>query len=307
MSGRALRLSHVSLTVADLARTAAFYRDALGFLPAGAPEDAPRLAAALGLAQSRATAQRLHLGAQTVELVAFDPPGQPYPRGSTSYDLWFQHVAVVVGDIGAAHARAVAHGAVAITEGGPQHLPPSSGGATAWKFRDPDGHPLELIAFPPGGGPPAWRDIPRDALAVGFDHSALSVADAGRSQAFYEGVLGLKPGSQQVNQGPEQERLDAAPGDVVDVVALDPAERTTPHIELLGYRSPRGRPIPPGTQAHDIAATRLVLAVEGLDALAATLRGTGLLATPEVTTLGNGARAALARDPDGHLLLLVER
>ena len=304
---RALRLLRVGMTVSDLARAASFYADALGFAAAEAPHEAlPGTLAALGLGGARATVQRLRLGTQEIELAEFDPPGRPYPPGSTSYDLWFQHIAIVVGDMAAAHARAVAHGADAITKGGPQRLPASSGGVAAWKFRDPDGHPLELIEFPPGTGPDAWRSIDRASLTVGLDHSAISVADAGRSTAFYADVLGLTCASRQVNRGPEQERLDRAPGATVDVVALDPAQATTPHIELLGYRVPRGRPVPPGgLRADDVAATRLVLQVEGLDAVAAALGREGLLVSPGRAALGDGLDAALARDPDGHLLLLA--
>ena len=44
-----------------------------------------------------------------------------------------------------------------ISEGGPQLLPPSNGAVRAFKFRDPDGHPLELIWFPPGQGRAVWH------------------------------------------------------------------------------------------------------------------------------------------------------
>ena len=301
MSGKALRLLRVGLTVADLPRVAAFYEEALGFVPVREPREAEAdFMAALGLGDARATVQRLRLGAQEIELAAFAPPGRPYPPGSTSYDLWFQHVAIVVGDMAAAHARVLAHGgATAITEGGPQRLPPASGGVTAWKFRDPEGHPLELIAFPPGGGPEVWRGIDRGALTVGLDHSAISVADAGRSAAFYEDVLGLRRASQQSNQGPEQEWLDAAPGDVVDVVALAPPDAATPHVELLAYQTPQGRPIPPDTRANDVAASRLVFETDEIPTLAKAL---GI----EDHLVGPGATHLLGRDPDGHLLLFVE-
>lgn len=39
-------------------------------------------------------------------------------------------------------------------------LPESSGGVTAFKFRDPDGHPLELLAFPDGKVPSRWGAQP---------------------------------------------------------------------------------------------------------------------------------------------------
>jgi catechol 2,3-dioxygenase-like lactoylglutathione lyase family enzyme len=306
MSGKALRLLRVGITVADLARAEAFYRDALGFEPAGDPREAgPDYTAALGLPDARATVLRMRLGAQEIELAAFTPPGRPYPEGSASTDLWFQHIAIVVGDMAAAHARAahvaatLGSGAAPITEGGPQRLPPSSGGVTAWKFRDPEGHPLELIAFPSGGGPETWREIPRDALTVGIDHSAISVADAGRSAAFYGDVLGLSVASREVNRGPEQERLDAVPGAVVDVVALAPPDAATPHVELLGYREPRGRPIPADLRANDVAATRLIFETDEIPALAKAL---GV----EDRLVGPGAPYLLGRDPDGHLLVFAE-
>jgi catechol 2,3-dioxygenase-like lactoylglutathione lyase family enzyme len=282
---RAVRLLRIGLNVADLGRAGDFYAGALGFAAAGAPrEAAPEFATALGIPDARVTVQRLGLGAQEIEFAAFAPKGRPYPSASTSTDLWFQHMAIVVGDIAAAHARVVAYGgATPITEGGPCKLPASSGGVTAWKFRDPDGHPLELIAFPPQSGPEPWRHVPRDALAVGLDHSAISVADADRSTAFYETALGLARTSRQVNRGPAQARLDGVPDPVVDVVALTPSGIATPHLELLGYRSPRGRPVPPGANAADIAASRLVFGTDDL----------------------SGDDCRLGHDPDGHVLLFV--
>ena len=34
---------------------------------------------------------------------------------------------------------------------------PNASGIRAVYFRDPDGHPLELIQFPPGKGDPRWQ------------------------------------------------------------------------------------------------------------------------------------------------------
>lgn len=292
MTGRVLRLLRIGRTVADLDRAAAFYCDALGFVRAGV--DTQRRAA------------RLRLGAEEIELAAFDPPGAPYPSGSTAADLWFQHIAIVTPDIAAAYQRLLRHRAVPITQGGPQHLPEAAGGVTCFKFRDPDGHPLELIQFPPGAGDPAWQRGP-DALTIGIDHSALSVADADRSAAFYAGLLGLSEASRQVNSGPAQERLDGLAADIVDVVALHPAASATPHVELLGYREPRGRTLASPLQPDDIAADRLVLEVQGLEDLLATLRDIGASVAHRPLPSADGSRAAVARDPDGHLIVLVEQ
>ena len=78
----------------------------------------------------------------------------------------------------------------------------------------------------------------RSRFYLGYDHSAISVAEVDRSAAFY-GLLGLEQASRQLNSGAEQERLDGLPeGDVVDVVAMRPAAAPTPHVELLAYRTP---------------------------------------------------------------------
>src|SRR5690606_34414866 len=90
-----------SVTVSDLAGAAAFYRDALG-LQIG-PEQTFRNSAwnrLLGLApDTTARAVDIAIGRQTVQLVAFDPPGRPYPPERASNDQWFQHFALVSGNI----------------------------------------------------------------------------------------------------------------------------------------------------------------------------------------------------------------
>ena len=121
-----------------------------------------------------------------------------------------------------AYAHLSSHGGWRpISEGGPQLLPPSNGAVRAFKFRDPDGHPLELIWFPPGQGRAVWHQKVSAALFLGIDHSALSVASTPRSLAFYR-ALGLRVSERSVNWGPAQERLDGVPGARVRVTSLRP-------------------------------------------------------------------------------------
>ncbi|HET7402037.1 MAG TPA: VOC family protein [Usitatibacter sp.] len=273
---RASRFARVSLTVSRLDAAERFYCAALGFerVTVGEP-------VAYAFGRMRAQHVVLRLGQQEIELVAFDPPGAPYPPHSTSADAWFQHFAIVVDDMARAHAHLVAHGGFTpITLGGPQTLPANTGGVAAFKFRDPDGHPLELLHFPALMRPPAWR-ARRGGLFLGIDHSAIVVADCGASRAFYES-LGLTVGGHSLNTGDEQARLDALDAPVVEVLALHPAAEPTPHVELLAYRAPRvrQRPFPP--EENDIAATRMVFAAGG----------------------GEGAGSTVL-DPDGHRLVLT--
>jgi catechol 2,3-dioxygenase-like lactoylglutathione lyase family enzyme len=189
----------------------------------------------------------MRLGGREIELSECFPAGAAYPEAAAAHDVLFQHIAIVTDDIGQAYQRALAHGAVAISNGGPQTLPASSGGVIAWKFRDPEGHPLELLQFP-------------DALErSGYDHTAISVADVARSVTFYEG-LGLSLGARSLNRGAAQAALDGLQGAVADVLALRPA-RATPHVELLHYRAP-GRGVFASVQAKDVAADRMVFAAD---------------------------------------------
>lgn len=280
------RIAAVSLSTVDTGRLAAFYEAAFGFRAAG-----PALA---GAAVARLTGQdgaggevlRLQLGAQAIELWAADPPGRPYPADSRSCDLWFQHLAIVTADMRAAYAHLLLQpGWTPITTDGPQRLPERSGGVTAFKFRDPEGHPLELLEFPPGRRPPAWQAAP-GGPCLGIDHSAIAVADSAASIAFYAG-LGFAPAGGSDNEGPEQARLDGLPDARVQVTALRPAA-APPHLELLGYAAAlKPRPRPVGLRQADLAATRLRL-------------------IPVASPDGAG-ETRLLHDPDGHGLVLDGR
>jgi catechol 2,3-dioxygenase-like lactoylglutathione lyase family enzyme len=303
MTGRALCLLRISLNVVNLSRARTYYEDALGFTTVTEDEAEPAWVRLIGGEGVRVRIARLRLGAQELELAEFDPPSAKYPADSNAADLWFQHIAIVTNDIAAAGARLKQHGATPITQGGPQRLPPATGSVTACKFRDPDGHPAELIHFPLGVGDPAWQSDAAE-LTIGIDHSALSVSDPESSLVFYS-CLGLNLRSRQINSGPEQDRLDGLPGVTVDVIGLSPAAQKTPHVELLRYQTPRGRSGDPARNAFDIADTKLIFQVEGLVDLTRLLALAGFTASP-VVELASAARAARLRDPDGHAILLIE-
>lgn len=300
------RQIRVSITVADLAGTAAFYRDALG-LEVGAEQGLgdPAWNTLLGLDRgTTARAVDVKLGQHEIKLVAFDPPGAPYPTARASNDQWFEHVALVTGDIDAVWARLEKYSPGLITKGDPVLLPPNTGSVTAFKFRDPEGHPLELISFPQGVGDPRWQQ--GGAGVRGYDHTAISVMDVDRSLAFYQGLLGFHVGGRSLNTGPEQDRLDGLSGCLVDVVPLQPAAVPTPHVELLHYRTPPGRTASAPVNANDVAAARQVHHVGDLDGLAGQLQAAGVVfVSPGIVGLKNGGKAAAIRDPDGHMIVLM--
>jgi catechol 2,3-dioxygenase-like lactoylglutathione lyase family enzyme len=118
------------------------------------------------------------------------------------------------------------------------------------KFRDLEGHPLELICFPNGTSSRRPGD-----RTQGIDHSAISVADIRAAQAFFAD-RGLSVGTSTLNRGPAQDTLDGLAAVEVEVVPMLAAVEC-PHLELLGYHHPRRR-ARLRLDANDIAATRIV-------------------------------------------------
>ena len=243
----------------------------------------------------------MRLGSQIVRLIRAEPPGRPYPPDVAGWNTLFQHIAIVVTDMAQAYAHLSAiPGWTPISTSGPQILPATSGGVSAFKFRDPEGHPLELIAFPPGAVPPRWQTTAPE-LFLGIDHSAISVSNTATSIAFYES-LGLHRSGGSLNVGDEQAKLDGVPDAVVEVTALKPAQ-PTPHVELLCYRGHFVRRTTPH-DPNDIAATRLVLSIESRAALDALCT-----CHPDALISGSVLREsdicrAMLKDPDGHLICL---
>lgn len=301
-----LRLQRISRTVSDLARAVAFYRDALDFCVIDeVTHDDAAWGELMGIAGAHGQSVTMRLGEQDLELVAFEPPGDPYPTENSSADRWFQHVAIVVGDIGEAYTRLCAYSFTPISEGGPQRLPPTSGAVTAFKFRDPDGHPVELIYFPVGTGNAIWQQ--KQGLFRGIDHSAIAVADMARSIDFYTRLLGLRVASHSANSGAEQARLDNALDVLVEIVALHPAIGGPPHVELLCYKWPVGRPIPEGAKSNDVISDRFVFQVQNMTQVMAMLKTENVAFISEGNvTLPDGQRGVQVDDPTGHHVILVE-
>jgi catechol 2,3-dioxygenase-like lactoylglutathione lyase family enzyme len=278
---RAQRLARFGLTTQNIERLVRFYVLAFDCHEVARERRSGSEFAQLMGVHGAAKSVTLRLGAATIEILEFDHAGAPYAPNLLPFDNEFQHFALVVSDIGAAFSRMSSiAGWSAISHAGPQQLPAGSGGVKAFKFRDPDGHPLELLAFPQDRIPDGWRDRPNGSLFLGVDHSALSCANAVDSIDFYR-TIGLKVTARSFNHGIEQERLDGIPTPQLDVIALAPAV-PTPHVELLCYRNRHERAT--FMRSNDTSATRLIFQRAG---------------PPSAQTID-----ALIFDPDGHHLLI---
>ncbi len=310
---RALQIQSITLTVSDLGRAAAFYTGALGFTETGRELIAAKgHDLAVGVGGSQVLRATLRLGDETLVLDQYlAPPGKAYPSDSRAQDRWFQHFAIVVRDMDRAVERVSRFPIQAISTA-PQTLPESNqsaAGIRAYKFRDPDGHPLELLQFPTDKGRAKWHR-PGGGVFLGIDHSAFTVADTDADLVFWRDLLGLTVAGGSLNTGITQENLDGAPGAVVRVTGLRPDREEGPGVEFLQYLAPAdGRPTPEDQRANDLAHAHVVLEVDDVDDLAARLQARGRAVSSRVVCKPGDpyARRFMARDPDGHAVMLVQR
>jgi catechol 2,3-dioxygenase-like lactoylglutathione lyase family enzyme len=266
-----------------------------------------------GVPAAKLRVVRLRLGEESLVLDDYlAPEGRPLPADSRSNDLWFQHVAIIVSDMDRAYEHLRAHGVQHVSPG-PQTLPDwnrNVAGIRAFYFRDPDGHALEILWFPPDKGDPRWHRA-GGGLFLGIDHTAIAVRDTEASLRFYAGALGLRTAGRSENYGAEQERLNGVFAARLRITSLRAG--AGPGIEFLEYLAPPGgRPLPADARPNDLSHWQTTLVVgdaavvaESLRAAGATFVSPGVVATPRAE-LGY-ARSFLVRDPDGHVMHVVER
>jgi catechol 2,3-dioxygenase-like lactoylglutathione lyase family enzyme len=271
----------VGFTVADMDRAIPFYCDVLDFRKVSDVRG--------GAGERELRVVRLQLGDEKIELTQYlNVPGKPFPPDSRGNDRWFQHIAIITSDMDVAYARLRANH-VRHASSAPQTLPAwnrNAAGVKAFYFRDPDGHFLEVLQFPSDKGLAKWHRA--DALFLGIDHTAIVVGDTDASLRFYRDQLGMKIAAESDNYGVEQEHLNGVFGAHLRITSLRAS--SGPGIELLEYLSPlNGRVYPAEAEASDLLhwETRLITD----DA-------------PSGVTPTNRRLERVAKDPDGHVLIL---
>jgi catechol 2,3-dioxygenase-like lactoylglutathione lyase family enzyme len=293
----------IGLTVSDLDRSVAFYTSVLSFEKVSEYEAAGEPYEHLtGVFGARMRVARMRLGDEHIELTEFlAPSGRRAPEDARSNDRWFQHIAIIVSDMDRAYAWLRQH-RVQHASTGPQRLPEwnkNAAGIQAFYFRDPDGHPLEILAFPPDKGAAKWHAA-TDRLFLGIDHTAIVVSDTEASLRFYRDTLGMHIVGESENYGTEQEHLNNVFGARLRITSLRSEEG--PGVEFLEYLAPRdGRPYPADEHSNDLvhSQTRFVGSA-----------GAAMFISHSEVDLPIGSagfrKAVLVRDPDGHAIEIVE-
>src|SRR4051812_41909917 len=165
----------IGMTVSNMELALEFYTRVMPFEKVSEVELAGReFELLVGVFGARARTVTLQLGRERLTLTEFlAPRGRSIPSDFRPNDIAFQHMAIIVSDMAQAYARLRSHG-VAYGSSGPQRLPEwnkNVGGIEAFYFRDPDGHFLEILHFPPGKGAERWQQ--NGPLFLGIDHTAI--------------------------------------------------------------------------------------------------------------------------------------
>ena len=310
----AAAVDSVDITVSDMDRAVDFYSHVLSFKKVRDTEVAGETYENLeGVFGVRMRVVRLQLGDEFIELTEYlAPKGRPITAGARSNDRSFQHIAIIVSDMDKAYAW-LRQNRVEYASSEPQRLPywnRSASGIKAFYFKDPDGHPLEILQFPPDKGAEEWHR-PSAKLFLGIDHTAIVVGDTEASLRFYRDLLGMRIAGESENYGTEQEHLNNVFGAHLRITSLRAG--SGPGVELLEYLSPRdGSPFPLDEHANDVIHRQTVLITKSADRAARDLSlanvnfvSSSVIANQKVE-LGYQT-AFIVRDPDGHAVEIEQK
>jgi catechol 2,3-dioxygenase-like lactoylglutathione lyase family enzyme len=308
------RVDAIGITVRDMDEALMFFSKVLPFEKISEVEvygtEYEQLKGLFGIRYRKA---RLRLGDEEIELTDYlTTGGRPISEDSRSNDLWFQHIAIVVSNMDSAYARLkklnVQHVSTA-----PQTLPktiPAAEGVTAFYFRDPTGHNLELIYFPPGKGDPKWQQR-TDKIFLGIDHTAIGVLKTEASRKFYGDLLGVRYQGESFNFGTEQEHLNNVQGARLHISGNRAADGVG--VEFLEYLHPTdGRPYPKDERADDLVHWETIMITSDACAMYKKLNSANAeFLSHGIVSLSSNMygykKGFYVRDPDGHVVGIFEK
>jgi catechol 2,3-dioxygenase-like lactoylglutathione lyase family enzyme len=305
--GRMLRPRLIMHVVANLEKSAAFYREGLDLQLASGPgpltastllQKAVATNAGAKARQATLIIPGSNLQLQLIEFSGIE--GKAFTQ--RLYDPGVTRLSIQVRDIDKAFDKVKDRGIIVdTTSAGPVYTQRPRNNTRAVMMRDPDGFVFEFVQ---SGTMPA-TDVPATSNIYNA-RSSLAIESFDRAFVFYRDILGFT--------------FANPPNDVNDAVL---ALEGTPRARA---RSTGG--MPPGSnnmwvlwEFRDIERTKRVpnvqdpgtsaisLEVENLPALVARMKAAGItIETPggEPVSLGDGHRGALVRSPDGLLVELLE-
>jgi catechol 2,3-dioxygenase-like lactoylglutathione lyase family enzyme/uncharacterized protein YndB with AHSA1/START domain len=238
-------LTQVAFSVVDLAATERWFREGLGFWPAGGSRRmmrGPVAASVQGLPRVASTCWWMVDRNQFFQLEMFQferPLARLMPHDSTPCDIGYARIGVWVADFDQTLTRLRRLGSMPLSN------PIGPAGARRACVRNPDGVYVELMEDDPLSG--AGLAQSRSACPVAVRSVTVSVRDLARSEAFFSRGLGLER-SDAVLRAPEHEALWGLAGARTRGSVFTAGNVL---VELVQYLEPVGRQRPPGYRISD--------------------------------------------------------
>jgi catechol 2,3-dioxygenase-like lactoylglutathione lyase family enzyme len=316
VTGQIQSVEKVTITVSDADKVKSFYVDAFGAKEIKTTVYKNNELGQLfniGDATTQVKTVLLQIGDEYVELQSFKGKNirlSSIPEDSKSNDLWFQHIAIVVPNMQRAFEAIHQKMAVYVSTA-PQTLPaylPAAAGISAFYFRDPDGHNLEVINFPKGKGNPKWQADTTLTFA-GIDHTAIGVSNTDAQYRFYKDILGMNIGGHSENYGTEQEHLNQVFGARLWITGMQAPKGFG--IEFLQYLAPPGgRKYPANSHIYDLWHWHTTVKVNNIEEVFKKCREAKLTLISKGLVLLNYkdisySKAFMIRDADGHAVLVT--
>ena len=305
-------IKSIGITVQDMNRSLPFYEKVLHFkLVSNDTIQSEEYSSLVNVKNAVVHLVKLKLGDERIELIDFIyPEGKGYPEDSHSNDFWFQHIAIITSNMDSAYAWLKLNDAKNISVE-PQRLPDwnkNAGGIKAFYFQDPDGHPLEILEFPPDKGNAKWHKK-SNQLFLGIDHTAIAVSNTDESLKFYRDVLGMEVGDESENYGIEQSRLNNVEGAHLKITGLHSDFGFG--IEFLNYLTPKGgRSNPENINANDLVHWQTKLSTKNIDELFSKIKNAGYQTYTGIITMNKNyagfSKGFIVKDPNGHRLLIIQ-
>ena len=238
-------LVQVAFSVVDLAVTERWFRDGLGFWPAGGARRlmrGPLASSVQGLPRVASTCWWMVDRSEFFQLEMFQferPLARLMPDDAKPSDIGYTRIGVWVADFDRVLTRLAGLGSRPLSD------PTGAAGERRACVRSPDGVYVEVMEDDPLGG--VGLAVGQPACPVALRSVTLSVPELARSEAFFGDGLGL-PRSAASLRAPEHEALWGLPGGRTRGGVFDAGGVL---VELVQYLDPIGRPRPPGHRISD--------------------------------------------------------
>ncbi len=239
------RLSQVAFSVVDLAATERWFREGLGFWPAGGSRGmmrGPLASSVQGLPRVASTCWWMVDRKEFFQLEMFQferPLARLMPHNLRPCDIGYSRIGVWVADFDHTLTRLGRLGSTPLSD------PIGPAGARRACVRNPDGVYIEIMEDDPL--PDAGLAPSRSACPVAVRTVTLSVPDLARSAAFFSRGLGLGRSAAKLRAADHEALWGLAGAQTCSSVLTAGSVL----LELVRYLDPVGRPRPPGYRISD--------------------------------------------------------